>query len=128
LLLDTHVLLWALREDAQLSRPARKLIEDGENQIFVSAASIWEIAIKQARGLLRLDMETVVEILKAQSFEELPVRIAHTLHLRDLPNHHRDPFDRILIAQSITEHLRLMTADETILSYEGIAGFHPLPV
>jgi PIN domain nuclease of toxin-antitoxin system len=114
--------------DQRLSKAARATIGDTEYPVTISAASFWEIAIKRARGRIIVDLEELAAAIKADGFESLPVTIGHTLTLQNLANNHRDPFDRILIAQSITEHLRLMTADETILSYEGIAGFHPLPV
>jgi PIN domain nuclease of toxin-antitoxin system len=128
LLLDTHVLVWWTTLDRRLSKVARTTIAENENQVFVSAASLWEVAIKRARGLIKLDVEELAESARADGFTELPISIRHTFALQSLANHHRDPFDRLLIAQSVSEHLRLMTADKAILSYEGIAGFHPLAV
>ena len=95
------------------------------NEIFVSAASFWEIAIKKHVGRIRIDLEELNAATDSDGFEELPVRISHTTALQALPDHHRDPFDRLLIAQSIAEHCRLVTRDETILRYSGAAGFHP---
>jgi PIN domain nuclease of toxin-antitoxin system len=128
LLLDTHVLVWWTTLDHRLSKTARATIADSQHQVTISAASLWEVAIKRARGLIKIDVEDLAEAAKADGFEELPIAIRHTYTLQNLVSHHRDPFDRLLIAQSISEHLRLMTGDQEILAYEGVAGFHPLAV
>ncbi len=102
LLLDTHVLLWWLADPGELSRPARRAIQDGANRIYVSAAVAWEIAIK--KGIGKLDApDELEEMLEANRFLELPITNPHALALRALPNLHRDPFDRILIAQALHE-------------------------
>ena len=114
--LDTHVLLWWLDDPNQLSKPAKKAISDGRNSVYVSAAVAWEIAIKKALGKLDApdDLEAVIA---ANRFLPLPVTIPHALALLSLPNHHRDPFDRILIAQALHEGFRLVTRDVEIARY-----------
>lgn len=116
LLLDTHALLWWLDDPSLLSDDARSAVRDGENEVLVSAATAWEIVVKQALG--RLDApEDLEAVLRDCRFEALPVTIPHALALRALPPIHRDPFDRMLIAQTMTEGLRIVTRDETILRY-----------
>jgi PIN domain nuclease of toxin-antitoxin system len=97
-------------ENRRLKSTARRAIEDGSNRVWVSAASAWEIEIKTALGKLRAPDDLLTQ-MTAVNFEELPVRIAHALYLRRLPALHRDPFDRILIAQALCEGLTLVTAD-----------------
>jgi PIN domain nuclease of toxin-antitoxin system len=116
LLLDTHVLLWWLNDDPGLSDKARKVISDGRNVVFVSAASTWEIRIKQALGKLRLP-KSFRETLQLQPFMELPVTTEHAHAIFGLPDHHRDPFDRMLVAQAKVEHLAIVTRDERIKQY-----------
>jgi PIN domain nuclease of toxin-antitoxin system len=113
LLLDTHVLLWWLDDDPRMSVRSRTLIGRGDNAVVVSIVSIWEIAIKA--GLGRLEVPTDLRgYLQGQiarnQFELLPVLLEHAVAVRDLPLHHRDPFDRMLIAQSQIERLALVTA------------------
>lgn len=119
LLLDTHVLIWALIDPARLSPPLRKILEDPMQEVLFSAASLWEIAIKAALG--RADFKVAPgEILSAAletGFIELPVRAAAALAVADLPHHHRDPFDRLLVAQALTEPARLYTADPALEPY-----------
>jgi PIN domain nuclease of toxin-antitoxin system len=117
LLLDTHVLLWALTDDDRLSAPARSAITDGTNQVFVSAVCAWEIIIKKALGKLRAPDDLPVQ-LAAKRITELPVTIVHALAIGGLPRHHADPFDRMLIAQAQVEELVLVTRDEQILRYD----------
>jgi PIN domain nuclease of toxin-antitoxin system len=116
LLLDTHLLLWWLMGDAALSAAARELIADPENTVFVSAVSLWEIRLKQSLGKLRLpgDFETR---LAGEAFESLPLMAEHTREVALLPWHHRDPFDRMLVAQAQVAGLKLLTADEAMASY-----------
>jgi PIN domain nuclease of toxin-antitoxin system len=99
-----------------------------ENDIAVSAATFWEIAIKKGLGRIDADLSELREAAIAERFEEIPVRIAHTIHLETFPLHHRDPFDRLLVAQSIAEGRRLVTRDRLILGYEGLPGFATLTV
>lgn len=116
LLLDTHVLLWWLADPKRLSRAARKAIQDGANPVSISAAVAWEIAIKKALG--RLDApDDLEEIMEANRFIPLPITVAHALAIQSLPDHHRDPFDRILIAQALHEGLRLVNRDSEIAKY-----------
>jgi PIN domain nuclease of toxin-antitoxin system len=116
LLLDTHVLLWWLENPGQLSRQAKKAIQDGSNRVYISAAVAWEIAIKKSLGKLEAP-DDLEEMIDANRFTPLPVTIAHALGVMSLPNHHRDPFDRILIAQALHEGLRLVTRDQEIAKY-----------
>jgi PIN domain nuclease of toxin-antitoxin system len=115
-LLDTHVLLWWLDNPRLLSRQAKKAIEDGRNRIYVSAAVAWEIAIKKSLGKLDAP-DDLEEMIDANRFNPLPVTIAHALGVLALPDHHRDPFDRLLIAQALHEGFRLVTRDEEIAKY-----------
>jgi PIN domain nuclease of toxin-antitoxin system len=126
LLLDTHILLWWTRGDRRLSKALRAVIESNENDVTVSVATYWEIAIKKNLGRVDVDLAELQSAVKADGFEELPIHVAHTLRLESLPDHHRDPFDRLLIAQSIVEGHRLVTRDDWILAYAGVGGFDPL--
>jgi PIN domain nuclease of toxin-antitoxin system len=119
LLLDTHLFVWFLADSPALSKKARRDI-DGADEVAVSAASIWEIAIKAALGKITIDIERAYEGIAASGFVELPVRGAHAVAVSRLPAHHRDPFDRLLIAQAISEPLTLLTADR------GLARYSPL--
>lgn len=116
-LLDTHVLLWWLSDDPRLGARARELIADPDTTVYLSAVVMWEIRIKQAIGKLAVarDFRTVVD---TQGFTELPLTINHTEALAQLPMHHRDPFDRMLIAQARSERLTVVTADESLCAYE----------
>jgi PIN domain nuclease of toxin-antitoxin system len=116
LLLDTHVLLWWLSDDSQLSSDAREAISDPRNEIYVSAATTWEIAIKTQLGKLQapVDMESIIE---AEGFTPLPITLFHGQQAGHLPPLHRDPFDRMLIAQASAEGLVLVTNDEQIVRY-----------
>lgn len=117
LLLDTHCLLWWLNDDPALSDRGRELISRPENLIFVSAASIWEVRIKQSIG--KLDLPTdFAEVLAGQAFESLAVTVEHAHALEDLPLLHRDPFDRLLIAQARLDRLTLLTHDRVIAQYD----------
>jgi len=116
LLLDTHVFLWAVSGSRQLTPKIRAVIK-GADEVFVSAASIWEIAIKVRLGKLEADPVAMVEAIEESGFKELPVRAAHAAHVANLPLLHADPFDRLLIAQAVTEPLRLLTADAGLASY-----------
>ena len=114
LLLDTHVLIW-WDEGARLSREARSAIRDAE-QVYVSAVSGWEIAIKTALGRLR-PLRSVTEAIEESGFEELPVRLRHAAALTALPLHHRDPFDRMLVAQASLEGAAIVSKDEELRPY-----------
>ena len=120
-LLDTHTFLWWNMDDAQLSARAREIIEDGHNEIYFSAASSWEIAIKAAKGRLTLPEEPgdyISKRLKLHHFLALPVQISHTAQVFQLPRHHEDPFDRLLIAQAQLENLPFLTLDPEIQKYQ----------
>jgi PIN domain nuclease of toxin-antitoxin system len=119
LLLDTHVFLWALAGSRELKAPARRLIESAD-EVHVSAASIWEIAIKSRLGKIDADPAEVVEAIEPAGFVELPVRATHAKGVATLPAHHSDPFDRILIAQALAEPLRLVTADHLLGRYSDL--------
>lgn len=119
-LLDTHVFLWWITDDPRLSPRARRIIADGRNRIFLSAASGWEIAIKARLGRLELpdDLERfILNQLAVNAIDVLPVQMSHALHVYKLPDHHRDPFDRLLIAQAQLEKLRILTADAQFSKY-----------
>ena len=119
LLLDTHLLLWALGDPDRLDSETRSLIEDAGNDVLFSAASIWEIAIKA--GLGRADFavrpEAVAQAARATGFTEVPVRADVAALVVDLPPHHRDPFDRLLVAQAIAEPAWLYTVDPLLPPY-----------
>ena len=120
-LLDTHALLWWLRADQRLSPTATQVISDATTDVIVSAASIWEIAIKAGLGRLELpdDLASFFQRqLEINSFELLPVQLHHAAAVRDLSGHHRDPFDRLLIAQAQTERLALVSGDQHFRAYE----------
>lgn len=119
LLLDTHVYLWAVLDDRKLSKHARQLIMDAD-EVFVSAATIWEASIKVGLGKLNVDVDDLVAEISAAGFVELPVRVAHAALVRDLPDIHRDPFDRLLVAQAMLEPLRLVTADGHLAKYTNL--------
>jgi PIN domain nuclease of toxin-antitoxin system len=116
LLLDTHILLWWLDANPLLSDEAIRLIREPENTIFVSAVSLWEIWLKQSLGKLRLPAN-FLERLAAESFESLPLAATQAARIGNLEWVHRDPFDRILIAQAQAENLVLLTADEVLAGY-----------
>lgn len=119
LLLDTHLLLWAANAPERLSSKARDLLLDPYNQLFFSAASLWEITIKNslARPDFKVDPRRLWRMLLANDYHELPVTSEHTLAVHDLPPLHKDPFDRILIAQVRVETFSLLTADQTVVRY-----------
>ncbi|WP_175712235.1 type II toxin-antitoxin system VapC family toxin [Burkholderia ambifaria] len=116
LLLDTHVFLWSVFDDRKLSKSARKLIMDAD-EVFVSAATIWEASIKAGLGKLDVDVNELVAEISAAGFVELPIRVAHAAMVRELPDIHRDPFDRLLVAQAMAEPLRLVSADGQLSKY-----------
>ncbi len=115
-LLDPHVLWWWLGDDALLSQPAAEAIRDSSNIVLVSAVSLWEIWLKESLGKLRLPAD-FEEKLAAESFESLPLSASQTRQVAGLPWHHRDPFDRMLIAQAIVEDLVFLTNDEVVRRY-----------
>jgi PIN domain nuclease of toxin-antitoxin system len=116
LLLDSHILLWLLADDKKLPRLARTRIRKA-NSVLVSSATLWELSIKVGMGRLNVNMLRLVESIDASGLTELPVQRSHALMLLRLPDFHRDPFDRLLVAQAIAEGLTLMTNDETVAKY-----------
>jgi PIN domain nuclease of toxin-antitoxin system len=121
LLLDTHVFIWCYDDSPLLGERAREAIAAGENEAFVSAVSIWEIAIKVSIGKLKLRRgfpEDVTKDILAYGFSELPVSAQHGAEVRTLPWHHSDPFDRLLIAQARQEGLTLVTTDDRLSRYD----------
>lgn len=120
ILLDTHVWLWSLTEPERLNEEARRALTDPTNDVYLSAASAWEIAIKYAIGKLPLPdppARYVPDRMRAQRIAPLAVSQTHALAVSDLPPHHSDPFDRLLISQAVTEGFELMTADVRLEPY-----------
>ena len=117
LLMDTHVVLWWLDNPAQLSVEARSVIAEPGNDVFVSAVSVWEIAIKRRLGKRDAPSDLEAAILTC-GFHPLPISVAHAVATEKLPGHHRDPFDRMLIAQAIIESATLITRDLDIRRYD----------
>ena len=118
-LLDTNILLWALADPDRLGKGNRDLIEDPANDILFSAASIWEIAIKSALGRADFAVNPIEIASRAvqAGFEELPILSLAAAEVMHLPHHHRDPFDRLLVAQAMVNDLRLLTADPVLPQY-----------
>lgn len=120
-LLDTHVFLWWITNSGELSKKVREFIADGRNELYLSAASGWEIAIKAQLGRIDFvgDSEKLIpEHMALNAIRGLPVHMSHTLHVYHLPNLHRDPFDRLLIAQARLEEIPIITRDPAISQYE----------
>jgi PIN domain nuclease of toxin-antitoxin system len=118
LLLDTHAYLWMLDAPQRLPVWIRSAIEDGANDVFVSAASAWEIAIKQAIGRLPAARADPLDALHRSGLADLPVTLEHARRTRSLPLHHRDPFDRMLVAQAQVEGLSLVSRDPAVRQYQ----------
>jgi PIN domain nuclease of toxin-antitoxin system len=116
LLLDTHIFCWWFYESPRLSRETRETMR-GAEAVFVSSASIWEVAIKVRLGKMNADPRELFDQIAVNGFQELPVRSKHALLVASLPMHHTDPFDRLLIAQAISEPLHLLTADGQLKPY-----------
>lgn len=121
LLLDTHVFIWALIDDPRLRLSAKALIEEAD-EVYVSSASIWEIAIKAAIGKIDADAEEMMQAIEESGFIELPITAAHAAHVATLPavENHKDPFDRLLVAQARHEPLVLLTGDPKVVAYGGL--------
>jgi PIN domain nuclease of toxin-antitoxin system len=117
LLLDTHVLIWWLTNNPTLAAKAKNAIADPDNLVFVSAVSAWEIAIKKSLGKLQAP-DDLTEQIKAKNFIPLAISIEHAVMVEQLPLHHQDPFDRILIAQGIYEQLIIVTRDRKFSFYQ----------
>jgi len=115
LLLDTHALLWFVLDDARLSSVARSAIEASDNELYISPASFWEIAIKISLGKYKLKGTYEAfwdHAMDGNNITTLPIEIRHTARLLEMPYHHKDPFDRLIIAQSLAEHLSIVSGDQ----------------
>ncbi len=120
-LLDTHVFLWFAAGDVNLSKTAKNIIEDDKNDIYLSSASVWELSIKIGIGKLKLKKSLgkfIAESIIQYGFIQLPINIPHTLEISKLPDIHKDPFDRVLIAQAIVESVKIITSDKFINQYD----------
>jgi PIN domain nuclease of toxin-antitoxin system len=119
LLIDTHLLLWAVGSSRRLPDEARSVILDAANEVFFSAASVWEVAIKSSlrRRDFNVNPTMLLRALARSGFSELPVTAAHAARVATLPTIHRDPFDRLLVAQSLTEPMTLLTNDAALVGY-----------
>lgn len=130
LLLDTHLLIWAADSIERVPRGARALMADPENELIFSVASIWEIAIK--RGLNRPDFQVDARMLRRglidNGYSELPILSEHAVAIDALPPIHKDPFDRLLIAQSMVEGITLLTDDATVAQYQGLVRLTTIDV
>jgi PIN domain nuclease of toxin-antitoxin system len=121
LLLDTHLLLWTAGEPGRLSGTAQSLINDPANELFFSAASLWEIVIKSKLGRsdFRADARLVRRSLLDNGYNELPIASGHVVAIDSLPPIHKDPFDRVLVAQATVEGITLLTVDPLVMQYPG---------
>jgi PIN domain nuclease of toxin-antitoxin system len=119
ILLDTHIFLWLASGSRHLTSQAKALI-DGADEIFISSATIWEVAIKMRLGKLAADPEDLIKEMERNGFEELPVFARHAKEVARLPLHHTDPFDRLLLAQAMTEPMQLLTADAGLSPYSSL--------
>ena len=119
LLLDTHVALWAITDSPKLPQNARDLIASPKTTVWVSAANIWEIAIKHSlgRGDMPVSSQDAMRYFQASGYRFLAIEAEHTVAVENLPPHHQDPFDRILVAQALIEPMRLMTHDSLVALY-----------
>lgn len=120
LLLDTHIVIWFITNDDKLSKKVKDLIEDSKNKCFVSIASYWELSIKYALGRLNLNstIEEIFNIIEKSGFDILPITLNHIIQLSKLQHFHNDPFDRLMISQSITENLSLVSNDNYFPAYK----------
>lgn len=116
LLLDTHVFIWVVDDDPKLSAAAWSMIEEAD-AAFVSSASIWEATIKYQLGKLKVDPDRLIDAVAQSGFRELPITLRHAAAVARLPPIHRDPFDRVLLAQAISEPLHFLTADGRLSQY-----------
>lgn len=117
LLLDTNVLLWAMSNDKRLARDTAKLILDPQNRVIVSAVSFWEISVKKSLGKISISLDDLKNHVEECQFDLLPITVEHCIKLSDLPQLHRDPFDRMLVTQSKLEPAILLTGDSFLASY-----------
>lgn len=121
ILLDSHLLVWSAAQTSKISVQTRVLLEDPDNLLFFSSASIWELSVKHAlgKGDIPVHPRVLYQALHEQDFVELPLKGPHTFVLETLPPIHKDPFDRLLIAQAIHEEMLLLTSDAIVAQYEG---------
>lgn len=121
LLLDTQLLIWAAGQPERLSAPARKQLNDPKNELLFSAASLWEIAIKNSLGRedFRVEPRLLRRGLLDNGYTELPITSQHAVNIDGLPPRHKDPFDRLLLAQAFTEGITLLTTDSQLAKYRG---------
>lgn len=119
LLLDTHIALWAITDSPKLSQKARELIESPKTTIWISVASLWEIAIKYSlgRGDMPISSQQAISYFRESGYRFFAVEAEHAVAVEELPSHHQDPFDRILVAQALIEPMRLMTYDSLVALY-----------
>ncbi len=120
-LLDTHIFIWGMEENKRLPEELKKLLTSPRNEIYVSVACLWEMVIKKTsykKEKFTLDMGVIELSMRIAGFELLPIQTHHVLGLMNLPQHHKDPFDRILISQAISENLTLITSDQKIWKYD----------
>jgi PIN domain nuclease of toxin-antitoxin system len=119
LLLDTHVALWAITDSPKLPHKARELIQSSTTTVWVSTANVWEIAIKRAlgRGDMPVSSQDAVRFFRESGYRFLNIEPEHAMAVEELPAHHQDPFDRILVAQALVEPMRLMTHDPLVALY-----------
>ena len=119
LLLDTHVALWAITDNSKLPQKARELILSPKTTVWISAATVWEIAIKYAlsRGDMPVSSQDAVRYCRESGYRFLAIEVEHAVAVENLPAHHQDPFDRILVAQALVEPMRLMTHDPLVALY-----------
>jgi len=119
-LLDTHTLIWFLNGDSELSVKSRMIIEDPENNKFVSIASIWEIAIKISLNKFKFEkgFKKFLELIERNGFEIMPISVEHALAVSSLKFIHRDPFDRVIVSQALTDNMTIVTKDKTIVKYK----------
>lgn len=117
ILLDTHVFLWCVQDPGRLTSKAMRHIESAGEDVYVSSASIWELAIKISIGKLAGDVDALAREMREGGYKELAITARHAAQVRHLPFHHHDPFDRILLAQAITEPLHLLTHDVELQQY-----------
>lgn len=119
-LIDTHVFIWWLQDNRELSERSRNIMSNAANEIFLSIASLWEISIKLSIGKLKINDYSTAYIEKqlvSNDIQLLPIKLSHTVNLHSMPNHHKDPFDRMIISQALEENLAIITKDNQFENY-----------
>ncbi len=119
-LLDTHILLWVLNDDPRLSSKALRLIENAAD-VYVSAATFWEMAIKVSMGKPDVDLDEIRDHCLESGFIQLPITSEHAIAVKELEPHHKDPFDRLIVATAISEPMKLLTSDPQVAHYSPLA-------